>query len=441
MIWIGYTTRYRGGGAEMARVAHTLARERGALHPHLLVRCEAVESKAAFVAAMRHAPPLHELHLIAHSGMYGPMFGSTAWPEQLSPHEWRSLSIPFAEGGAAWFHSCRSARWFAPFFARTFGVPAHGYHWYTTFSARPDRFVWAGPWVRGGSGPEAPLYVLGAPGRKSHGLLGSALKYGLGRAEQMQRFEPPSSAGAEAGAGVELGASYDGVAELYDRVFEDIRRVRRDEWRWLEARVPSGSRLLDLGCGNGALLSALAPRLSLGVGVDASAGQLTHARRRCADQAHLSFSQVREPVLPYPDGHFDLAVSLLSWRYLDWDPMLRELSRVLTPAGRLLVVDMAASPPSHREWPRLAADKARTLWAHRRDAGTRAALAALVGDARWQEMLRHNPIRAEHEYRWYLESRFPGRRVEILNIGWSARVLAFDSGPFSDAALREMSYP
>ena len=56
-------------------------------------------------------------------------------------------------------------------------------------------------------------------------------------------------------------------------------------------------------------------------------------------------------------------------------------------------------------------------------------------------MLRYNPIRAEHELRWYLESRFPGRRVEVLDRGWHARVLAFDSGPFETGRVVELSYP
>ena len=428
MIWIGYTTRYRDGGEKMARAARTMAHEKAAAGA--AVRCEAVESKGAFAAAMQRlvdeGAALSELHLIAHSGMYGPMFGTTDWPEQLSPHEWRALPIPFAAGGAAWFHSCRSARWFAPFFARTFQVPAHGYHWYTTFSSRPDRFRWEGP----RPDAEAPLYVMGAPGRKSHGLAGSVLKYGLGRCEPPRRFEPDDAG----------GGSYDPVAEMYAEVFTDIR-IRADEWRWLSARVPDGARVLDIGCGNGALLAQLSGQIRSGVGVDASAGQLAQARQHCAGMAHLSFQQVDGPRLDLPDDSIDVAVSLLSWRYLDWDPLLQELERVLTPSGRLLVVDMAASPARARELPRLVADGARSIQGRWQRQGARAALKRMVQDPRWQEMLRYNPIRAEHEYRWYLESRFPGRSVTVLNVGWHARVLAFDSGPFSGASLREMSYP
>ena len=83
------------------------------------------------------------------------MFGSTDWPEQFSPHEWRAMRIPFDPNAQAHFHACRTARWFAPFFAEVFGVPAFGNQNYTTVSARKDRFAWAGrhPTAR----PPAPL--------------------------------------------------------------------------------------------------------------------------------------------------------------------------------------------------------------------------------------------------------------------------------------------
>lgn len=424
MIWIGYTTRYRSGGDKMARAAKTLAAESSGA-----TRCEPVESKADFIAAMRRLPaPVTALHLITHSGMYGPMLGTTQWPEQFSPHEWHTMAaegvIPLASGAAAYFHSCRSARWFAPFFARTFDIPAHGYHWYTTFSRHPSRFVWEGPRAR----PDAPLYVMGAPGRKSHGIPGSLAKYLLGRSESLRRVEPSRAE----------GSSYDGVAALYASVFEDIR-IRRAEWEWLRARINPGARLLDLGCGNGALLAQLAGRIDSGVGVDASRGQLAQAAHRCADQANLTFHHVDRPVLPLPDHSIDVAVSLLSWRYLDWDPILAELRRVLTPQGRLLIVDMAASPVRAREIPTMLSDHAAAI--ARQPASTRAALQRMVADERWQTMLRYNPIRAEHEYRWYLESRFPGRNIEVLSVAMSSRVLAFDSGEFKDAALTKMQYP
>jgi len=54
--------------------------------------------------------------------MYGIMFGSVAWPEQFSPHEWRQLTIRSRRAPPV-VPRLPTARWFAPFFARTFGVP------------------------------------------------------------------------------------------------------------------------------------------------------------------------------------------------------------------------------------------------------------------------------------------------------------------------------
>ena len=139
-ILVLYTTQYREGGDKFARAAQTLAAERQVARPDAEVRCLATERKAAFVAELQQVAidgrQLAELHFLGHSGLYGIMFGTTAWPEQLSPYEWRTLQIAFAPGAEAWFHACRTGRWFASFFARTFGVRANGYFWYTTLSSR-----------------------------------------------------------------------------------------------------------------------------------------------------------------------------------------------------------------------------------------------------------------------------------------------------------------
>src|SRR5580765_4671711 len=272
-VLILYTTKYRLGGHQFPDIAKTIAAERRDAGFDGDVITRAVESKhdvlQAIDAIKNAGQQISEFHFVGHSGMYGPMFGTVAFPEQFSPYEWEHTEIPFAEDAAAYFHCCRSARWFAPFFARTFNVNTYGFFWYTTFSRSQTKYVSAG------NRRDGKLYTIGCKGRKSHGFLASAQKrLGFMPAEEMKRFEPRPPDG---------DTSYDHVAELYDAAFEDIR-VRKDEWKWLNEHLPPDKfSVLDMGCGNGALLNALSDRLTLGRGVDESAGIIERAKIRNAE--------------------------------------------------------------------------------------------------------------------------------------------------------------
>lgn len=433
VIAITYTTLYRLGGSQFPVVAQTLARgkEAAGFVGEIIVR--AVESKRDLLqlfAEIKNAKQtIREFHFVGHGGMYGPMFGTVAFPEQFSPFEWEQMEIPFTPNAAAYFHCCRSARWFAPYFARTFDVTAHGYFWYTTFSLDPTRYKYAGSKGNGGD-----LYTIGCKGRKSHGLWASVMKFaGMMPAEAMRSFAPEPPSG---------DSSYDHVAELYDKAFADIR-VRQDEWAWLNDHLPARSDLtvLDIGCGNGALLNALNDRIGHGVGVDRSAGVIERAKLRNSELKNLEFKKIDGPALPAADHSFDLVISLMSFRYLDWDPLLKEIKRVTKPGGKFLIVDMVTVPVKPREYFQLLGDKFRTIFRQKKNAQFNADLQRLVSHPDWKKMLEYNPIRSEHEMKWYLESRFPGQKMEILNLGWNARIVAFDSGPAEQGIEANMSYP
>lgn len=431
LIVILYTTKYREGGEQFRLAADTLTKQKRAEFPGTEVMSQAVESKREFVDVFERIESLgkkiSELHFIGHSGVYGIMFGTTKWPEQFSPYEWKNLKLPFASEAKAYFHACRTARWFAPFFARNFGVKTYGHHWYTTVSRKQNKFAWEK------MGPSNELHIISCTGRKSHGIWGSLVKHaGFGSAYPMTEFCPTRD---------RIDTTYDSVAELYDDTFEDIA-VRADELNWLKKQLDKkNTKILDIGCGNGAFLSHLAMHLREGVGIDLSEKMLEQARKRNRQHAHLSFQQVLEPKLPFPDNSFDCVMSVLSFRYLDWDPIVKEILRVLKPGGEFLVVDMVAAPVKISEYPFFLRSKLKAYLqrvAHRRYFQ---ALRKMVTDRRWQKMLQHNPIRSEHEMRWYLESRFKGPKAKILNIGWSSRILAFRSGPVQEKTIPEMTYP
>jgi len=121
--------------------------------------------------------------------------------------------------------------------------------------------------------------------------------------------------------------------------------------------------------------------------------------------------------------------------------MLAEIARVLRPGGRLLVVDMVATPAGLKEWPKVLRSKGRESLNARRFPDYRAARTRLTSDPGWIEMLRYNPMRAEHEYRWFFESRFPGCAVDVLDIAMHSRVLGIDTGPIDETWFPPQSYP
>ncbi len=115
----------------------------------------------------------------------------------------------------------------------------------------------------------------------------------------------------------------------------------------LQASLPEDGigRLLDIGTGTGRLLELLAPRVTTGLGIDASRAMLALARARLAAPPlmHCAVRLADMYRLPLPDGGFDVVVMQMVLHYAE-DPAgaLNEAARVLRPQGRLLVVDLAA---------------------------------------------------------------------------------------------------
>lgn len=430
MILIVHTTHYRKGSPQFAIVAQTLLTEIATRYSGE-IELRGIWGKrdltALFERIASSGKKLDEFHFVGHSGMYGPMYGTVEYPEQYSPYEWKQLAIPFAENTEAYFHCCRSARWFAPFFARVFGVKTYGYHWYTAFSSDKTYYK------RIAAGTTS-MYAAGCVGKKSHGWTGAIRKHsGKCRLEEMKAFlpQPPDA-----------DTTYNKVAHLYDAVFQDIK-VRRDEWNWMDKHFGDlkGKTVIDIGCGNGALLKELAPRIEKGYGLDISAGILEKARNMHAHNPHIAFMQLDGPRLLLADQSADVVVSLLSFRYLDWDPLMDEIRRVLRPGGKIIIVDMVTVPVSWKEFPLLLRSKLRHYRERMQNRAFYDNLNRLVQHPDWKSMLAYNPIRAEHEMKWYLESRFPGKKPEKINVGWNAAILAFDSGEIERMEDIHLTYP
>jgi ubiquinone/menaquinone biosynthesis C-methylase UbiE len=104
-------------------------------------------------------------------------------------------------------------------------------------------------------------------------------------------------------------------------------------------------RVLDVGCGTGALLrqmNARLPNVLELVGVDPAIEMVRLARDRA--EGVEQFIQANAEQLPFPDGHFDLVVSTNSFdHWVDQERGLREVARVLQPEGRFVLADLCAA--------------------------------------------------------------------------------------------------
>ncbi|HEX7081568.1 MAG TPA: class I SAM-dependent methyltransferase [Gammaproteobacteria bacterium] len=99
-------------------------------------------------------------------------------------------------------------------------------------------------------------------------------------------------------------------------------------------------RILDVGCGTGALLARLSARFPSAtlLGADPSLAMLTAARSRAIGRAALVAA--RAEALPFPDACFDLLVSTSAMHYFaDLDAAAAELYRVIAPGGALSITD------------------------------------------------------------------------------------------------------
>ncbi|MGI4878320.1 MAG: ArsR/SmtB family transcription factor [Janthinobacterium lividum] len=108
-------------------------------------------------------------------------------------------------------------------------------------------------------------------------------------------------------------------------------------------------RLLDIGTGTGRMIELLGPMAASAIGLDRSPEMLRLARGKI-EAAGLAAAEVRHAdmyALPRPDGSADTVVLHQVLHYADAPgSAIAEAARVLSPAGRLLVVDFA---PHDRE--------------------------------------------------------------------------------------------
>jgi SAM-dependent methyltransferase len=139
----------------------------------------------------------------------------------------------------------------------------------------------------------------------------------------------------------EVRAFYDALGPGRDRWIARSRYYYDALERLLRFIVPPGRTVLDIGCGNGDLLAALAP--TLGIGVDVSQGMIDLARRKhpsldfsrqAAESLSLTAHEVRGEA-----GGFDFVVMVnVVGELADVLAALKHLRPLVRPDTRLVII-------------------------------------------------------------------------------------------------------
>jgi demethylmenaquinone methyltransferase / 2-methoxy-6-polyprenyl-1,4-benzoquinol methylase len=142
---------------------------------------------------------------------------------------------------------------------------------------------------------------------------------------------------------------FDRVAARYDLLNSAMTAGLHHRWRERaadRAELRPGDSALDVCCGTGDLTLELSRHVAPSgnvVGCDFSEPMLDLAREKAAERRAdgVRFEWADALRLPYDDGRFDAVTVGFGVRNLaDLDGGMREMSRVLSPGGRLVILEI-----------------------------------------------------------------------------------------------------
>lgn len=134
---------------------------------------------------------------------------------------------------------------------------------------------------------------------------------------------------------LELRRRYGETAPMYERRYDQIQR---EKYEIVIENLPGVSKVLDLGCGTGMLLSELTRRSEFAVGIDSSPEMLELARKRRGNAA-LVLADADH--LPFADRSFNAVVSVtLVQNMPNPATTVQEVARVTKPEGVLIITTL-----------------------------------------------------------------------------------------------------
>ena len=109
--------------------------------------------------------------------------------------------------------------------------------------------------------------------------------------------------------------------------------------------------MLEAAAGTCAVSRAFAPYVKTVVSMDGTPVMLETGRKQAYKEGHrnIIFTKGFVEDIPFLDGFFDIVISRLAFHHFtDPNAAFHEMARVVKPGGRLVLVDMAATPEPDR---------------------------------------------------------------------------------------------
>lgn len=147
-----------------------------------------------------------------------------------------------------------------------------------------------------------------------------------------------------------VAAGYDRITERYQRLVDNGGYEVRDKYlAIIDAAIPKGARILELGCGSGDPMTRTLSASYDVTGVDISANQLALARTNAPSAGLLRADMAR---LPIADARFDACAAFYSMTHVprtEHPALLAEVCRVLGPRALIVLTMGASDNPNQRE--------------------------------------------------------------------------------------------
>ena len=145
--------------------------------------------------------------------------------------------------------------------------------------------------------------------------------------------------------------SFQSVIDPVDTIGIKNSLIDQIQWNAISKSLEKNGSILDFGCGMGRFARRLVDKGLAYKGVDTSIGMIESAKQ-LNELKKAEFIYSGRLPLPFSDEHFDVCLSVGVLQYLllqrsdEGVDVFAELARVLSPRGRLLIIEQASASGS-----------------------------------------------------------------------------------------------